>query len=295
VVGNGRAWRGGRNIIGLLKVHAVFLAVPVFYVLMRLYLFLTGQGRLMYGVDTHLQFGEGLIDSALGYMMLALGWWEAPHFIHGWPLLARLAMLLAGLGVALLAVRRLGRPAFFALLWMPIAVAVTYEQATPRWFYAGSFGAALLAGLALVALAGSRRAAAAALPAVVVLITAWSLATAEYNSRWHESGEVARGLIEDIRSLHPDLPRPATFYMGNAPYSHRNVLLFNSGFGQAPSFAYQDYVRVRGYELREHRAQVDLALRDPSQLGPNPFYLRYENGRIVEYPSLQALVAAEGR
>ena len=81
--------------------------------------------------------------------------------------------------------------------------------------------------------------------------------------------------------------------MANPPFLYRGVLLFNSGFSEAPSYAYQDYRTVRGYELQEHAAQVQAALADPAQMGPHPVFLRYENGRLVEYPSLAALVAAQ--
>ena len=39
--------------------------------------------------------------------------------------------------------------------------------------------------------------------------------------------------------------------------------------------------------------QVAAALADATKLGPNPVFLRYENGKMVDYPTLQALAAAD--
>jgi hypothetical protein len=56
---------------------------------------------------------------------------------------------------------------------------------------------------------------------------------------------------------------------------------------------YHDWSGIRAYSVSEDTAQVQAALIDPGAIGPNPIFLRYEDGQMVEYPSLQALVSAE--
>ncbi|MDQ6740709.1 MAG: hypothetical protein M3021_10210, partial [Actinomycetota bacterium] len=63
----------------------------------------------------------------------------------------------------------------------------------------------------------------------------------------------------------------------------------------AMNLAYNDWSGITGYDISESDAQVQAALSDPSKLGPNPLFLRYEKGKMVDYPSLQALVAAAGK
>ncbi|HMA32832.1 MAG TPA: hypothetical protein VKY74_00020 [Chloroflexia bacterium] len=283
---------GAGRLTRLVRDHVPFLALAGAYAGMRVVLFLTDHGRLMYGTETHLQVGPGtLIDAAAGYLLLGLGAWEAAGQVPAWPLLANAGLVGLGLAIALGAIRRLGRPALFAVLWIPATVLVTFEAAAARWFYVASFGVCVLAALALAEVAATRprwR----ILPAVALGLL-WGAITVGQNSRWVESGEVAQGILAQIRALHPDPARPATFYMANPPYSYRGVLLFNSGFSQAPGYVYQDYRTITGYELQEHAGQVQAALADPAQLGPHPVFLRYEAGRVREYPSLAALVAAQ--
>ena len=103
---------------------------------------------------------------------------------------------------------------------------------------------------------------------------------------------MARGLLAQVRQLHPNPDLPATFYVANPPYNYRGVLLFNTGLDSAMSLAYNDWENIQGYSLAEDFAQVNAALADPAKVGPNPIFLRYEDGKMVDYPSLQALANA---
>jgi hypothetical protein len=287
----GGAASGWGRLAALVRVETPFWVMAGGYAALRVGLSLVGLGRLMYGAETQFNVGPGtLLDAVAGYILIAVGAWEAPATVATWALAARLGLIAAALLVVGLAVWRLGRPALFAALWMPATALVTYEASANRWFYAASFGLCLLAALACHALA--RRGRAWGLAPAALLIAAWAALTLTVNTRWVESGEVARGIVAQIRAVAPDPPRPATFYMANPPYSYRGVLLFNSGFALAPAYAYQDYTGITGYELQEHAAQAQAALANPALVGPNPVFLRYEAGRLIRYPSLAALVAA---
>jgi hypothetical protein len=67
-------WRDRNTIMRVLGDSSLFIAASAAYAGMRLLLFLTKQGRLMYGSN---QFGilEHPIDVATGYIMVALGFW----------------------------------------------------------------------------------------------------------------------------------------------------------------------------------------------------------------------------
>ncbi len=280
------------RLVALARDQAPFLALAAAYAVLRIGLYLNDLGRLMYGTAAHLQFSpRALLDAAAGYLLVGIGAWQVPADIAGWPLAVSLGVVLVALVAAVLAVRAWGRPALFAVLWVPATALVTYDSVADRWFYVPSLGVCLLAALAAWALARRRQAVGAV--GAAALLVVWSAITVDVNARWVASGEVARGLIAQIRALVPDPPRPATFYMANPPYFDAGVLLFNSGFSEAPSYAYQDYTAIHGYELREHAAQVAAALADPAQIGPHPYFLRYEAGRLVAYPTLAALVAAQ--
>jgi hypothetical protein len=81
--------------------------------------------------------------------------------------------------------------------------------------------------------------------------------------------------------------------MANPPPTYKGALLFNSGFGSAVYLLYHDWDRIKSYNLAEDHAQVQAALADPDKVGLNPIFLRYEDGNIVEFQSLQALVEAD--
>ncbi len=299
-------WRDPRLILRLLLDHSLFIAASASYVGLRLYLFFTNQGRLAYGVE-QLGFASHAVDVVAGYILLALGLWWLPPQIGAWPLLVKLAIiLLATIGVVAL-IRWLGKIALFAVGWIVITLLLTLQAVANRWFYLPALGVGILVACAWARLRDDARPdtvhpgpsrssviwlrAASALPLVMLL---WfSVLTAAHNELWRESGEVARGIINQVRALHPDPPRPTTFYVANPPYGYKSVLLFNSGFSAAMQLAYHDWTGIKSYDLTENQAQVQAALADPSKVGPNPIFLRYENGRIVEYPSLQALVTAD--
>lgn len=277
-------------ILSLGRVHAPVVGMAAAYAGLRVGMALTGQGRLMYGAETHLQFGPGtLLDAAAGYLLIGLGAWDAPAWVAGWPVALKLGSLLAALLLAGYAVRRLGRPALFAALWVPATALLTFDGATDRWFYIPSFGFCLLAA-ELLYLIGRARSLLRTVPAGA-LVLLWLGITLAANTRWVESGEVARNLIQQIRAFHPDLPRPATFYLANPPYSYNGILLFNTGFQVAPNFAYQDYRTIQTRIVDAPGAGA--APPAPGDIGPHPVFLRYEAGRMVEYPTLAALIAAQ--
>jgi len=143
--------------------------------------------------------------------------------------------------------------------------------------------------------APARRSTFRALSALPLLVlVAWSLLTFAHNELWRQSGEEARRILREVEVLYPDPQLPATFYVANPPYSYKGVLLFNSGFDTAMHLVYLDWPNMRAYNLAQHTVHVKEALADPAKLGPNPIFLRYEEGHIVPYPSLHALAQADG-
>jgi hypothetical protein len=202
-----------------------------------------------------------------------------------------------------LLVRWLGKIALFAAGWFVITLLLTLQAVALRWFYLPALGVGILIAAVWmrlredhvgteVAKAGSlvwKR----ALSFALLLIIVWfGWQTVRQNEQWVESGEVARGLLAQVKQIHPNPALPATFYVANPPYSYKGVLLFNTGFPAAMSHVYNDWTNITSYSVEQDHTQVTAALADPSKLGPNPIFLRYEDGRIVDYPSLQALVAA---
>lgn len=293
-------WRDPRTLMGLLRDHSLFIGGVLLYVGVRLVLFLTGQGRLMYGSE-QLGFLSYGLDVTAGYIVLAFGFWWLPPTVAGWPLLLKLGIVgLSILGVAIL-IRWLRRGAVFAVGWFVITLLLTLQAVALRWFYLPALALALLVGLAYARLADDRqqttddRRQSWALAAIVVAVfVGWfGWQTVSHNVQWREAGEVARGIVQQARALHPDLPRPTTFYVANPPYGYKDVLLFNTGMDSAMLLAYEDWANIRAYSLSEDLDQVRMALADPAKLGLNPVFLRYENGLLVDYPTLEALDAAD--
>jgi hypothetical protein len=127
------------------------------------------------------------------------------------------------------------------------------------------------------------------------LIAAWfGWQTLSHNLQWVEAGEMSRSMLRNVTTTFLDPARPATFYVANAPYGYRDVLLFNTGLDSAIQFAYRDWVGIRAYNVDEDTAQVQAALRDAASLGANPVFLMFRQGGslITEYPSLQTLMEA---
>jgi hypothetical protein len=202
-----------------------------------------------------------------------------------------------------LLIRWLGKIALFAVGWTAITLGLTLQAVAPRWFYVPALGVALLAAAAWsrlrdmsVSVEPVRRPVFRALAAIpLALLVVWSLLTVAHNELWRQSGEEARRLLREVEALYPAPHLPATFYVANAPYSYKGVLLFNSGFDTAINLVYLNWQDVRAYNLAQRdNPQVKAALADPSKLGPNPIFLRYENGHIVPYPTLAALAHADG-
>jgi hypothetical protein len=292
-------WRDPATWLRLLRDHLPFIGISVGYVALRVGLALTAQGRLMYG-EGQLGFLAHPLEVVAGYMVLATGAWQAVPLVGGWPLAVRVGIVVAGGLIAVGAVRWLGRFALFALGWIALTLVLTTQAVAYRWFYVPALGVAWLIAWAWAWLWDAHRRArragrggtwpsVAALAVLVISLGGWSALTVEMNVRWVESGREAQRLLAEIRALVPDPPRPATFYMANPPYSYQGVLLFNSGFGSCINLLYHDWTTIRAYELRESAAQVGAALADPARVGPNPVFLRYEDGHIVRYPSLRAL------
>lgn len=296
-------WREWRLYPILLRDHSLFIASSGLFVAMRLYLYLTGQGRLMYGLNEQFAFLTRGVDVLTGYILLALGAWWLPPETSGWPTWIKLGIIVVTAIALVMLVRWLGKVALFAVGWVGLTLLLTTQVVASRWFYIPALGVSLLVACVWARLradlrrrqrrAGGWRRLAVASP--LLMLVWWSLVTTVYNDLWRQSGEVARGILAQVRALHPDPARPATFYVANPPYSYKGVLLFNSGFDAAMRVVYADWSNITSYSLDSlegNQAQVRAALADPSKVGPNPIFLRYEGGRIVDYPSLQALVAA---
>ena len=115
-----------------------------------------------------------------------------------------------------------------------------------------------------------------------------------HNDQWREAGDAARTILGQVRQMFPDPPRPATFYYAGEPAQYRSVYLFNTGFDSGLRLIYRDWEGVQAYKASPPSPEVAAALADPSKLGLNPIFIRYENSQIVQYSSLAALVEAEG-
>jgi len=176
---------------------------------------------------------------------------------------------------------------------------------TLRWFYLPSLGVGILIAAIWVRLRNDMSQAEAqgmpvprwrrVLVSVPLLFVVWfGWQTVRHNEQWQESGEAARGLLAQVKELHPNPALPATFYVADPPYNYGDVLLFNTGFDSAMSMIYNDWTNIKAYNLdeRDDDATINASLADPSKVGPNPIFLRYEDGKIVDYPSLQALANA---
>lgn len=295
-------WRDASIYLKLLRDHSLFIATSGLYAGLRIFLFLTGKGELMYG-EAQLGFFQHSIDVVTGYILLSLGFWWLPQEVAAWSFLAKLGIIVAtAAGVGLL-MRWLGKVVVFAVGWYVITLMLTLQAVANRWFYLPALGVGIIIACAWtrlrddmvrrqaggVAVSPGRRLA----MLVPMLFVAWfGLQTLVHNEQWRESGDVSRGLLEQVKKLHPNPALPATFYVANAPYHYKQVLLFNTGFDSAMSHVYNDWANVRGYSVKEDVGQVKAALADPAKIGPNPIFLRYEDGRIVDYPSLRALVDA---
>ncbi len=295
-------WRDRPTVVRLLRDHSLFIASSAAYVIMRLALFFTGQGALMYG-SAQLGFLQHSLDVAVGYMMLSLGLWWVPQDVYMWALPVKLALLAAALVGLVLLVRWLGKVGLFAVGWIVITLLLTLQAVALRWFYLPALGVGILVAAAWVRLRGDQELADAQksitspwkralmfLPIVFVVWFGWQ--TVRQNEQWQQSSEVARDLLAQVKQLHPNPRLPATFYVANPPYSYDSVLLFNTGFDSAMSHIYNDWTNISAYNIGEDTAQVETALSDPTKVGPNPIFLRYEAGKMVDYPDLPALVKA---
>jgi hypothetical protein len=300
--GAGR-WRDRSVWEGLLRDHSLFIAASAAIVVMRLALFVAGQGRLMYG-EAQFGFLQYPLDITAGYIALALGFWWLPPEVYAWPVMAKVAVILAAVAVVVMLARWLGRIVPYAVGWTAITLALTLQAVAPRWFYVPSFGVALIGAAIWGGLrsayerreARDRPVGLLRLAPVVplALIVAWGWGTVLHNEQWRESGDMARSILTQVRQLFPDPPRPVTFYYAGEPERYRNVYLFNTGFDSGLRLIYRDWEGVQAYKASPPSPEVAQALADPSALGPNPIFIRYEGGRIVQYPSLPELIDAGG-
>jgi len=289
-------------VLRVLGDQSLFIAASAAYASMRLVLFFTGHGRLMYGSRQFALLANPL-NVATGYTTVASGFWWESAYTFLWPVLLKVAIVLCALVVVVLLVRWLGKIGVFAVGWFVITLLLTLEDVALRWFYLPALGVGIFIAAIWDRLRGDLRRAdekkvmvprwRRALVFVPLLFVVWfGWQTIVHNEQWQESGEVARGLLAQVKQLHPNPALPATFYVANPPYSYKEVLLFNTGLDSAMSMIYHDWTNIQGYSTAEDDAQVNAALADPSKLGPNPIFLRYENGKMVDYPSLRALVNA---
>jgi hypothetical protein len=284
-------------MVRMLADNGLFIAASGAYAGMRLVLYAMGQGRLMYGSN---QFAilQHAVDVATGYVVLGLGFWWEPKNVYGWPLWVKLSILAVTLVVVVLLARWVGKAVVFGAGWFVITLLLTLQAVALRWFYLPALGVGIVVAAVWMKLrdeestrgGASWKRALSFVPLLMVVWFGWQ--TVRQNQQWVDSGEVARGLLAQVKALHPDPALPATFYVANPPYFYKDVLLFNTGMDSAMSHVYNDWDSVTAYSLDEDHAQVDAALADPAKVGPNPVFLRYENGKMVNYPSLRALAEA---
>jgi hypothetical protein len=297
-------WRDLSLYPKLLRDHSPFILASALYVGMRVALFLTEQGRLGYG-EGQLGFFRDLAHSlnvVTGYLFMALGLWWVPQELLAWETWVKLLILSVALLAVILLVRWLGRVALFGIGWTVLTLLLTLQAVAPRWFYVPALGVGIVTAavwarlrqMASSAKPAARRTLYRALSAApLALLVGWSILTTVHNELWRQSGEEARRLLGEVRALHPSPALPATFYVANPPYSYKGVLLFNSGFDTSINLAYRNWSGMRAYNLAEHIVPVRAALADPENIGPNPVFLRYENGHMIDYPSLDALAQAD--
>jgi hypothetical protein len=212
----------------------------------------------------------------------------------------KLSILAVTLVVVVVLARWVGKTVVFGAGWFVITLLLTLQAVALRWFYLPALGVGIVVAAVWMKLREGKgveggngltvRRALSFMPLLMVVWFGWQ--TVRQNQQWVESGEVARGLLAQVRALHPDPALPATFYVANPPYFYKDVLLFNTGMDSAMSHVYNDWENVMAYSLDEDHAQVDAALADPAKVGPNPVFLRYEDGKMVDYPSLRALAEA---
>jgi hypothetical protein len=296
-------WRDRAVWLGLLRDHSLFIGAAAAMVAMRLALFLTGEGRLMYG-EAQFGFLQYPLDITSGYILLALGLWWVPQEVYAWPVLAKVGVIVLAIAAIVLLTRWLGRIVPFAVGWMALTLGLTLQAVASRWFYVAAFGVALI-GAAIwggLSAAYKRRSEAGGdtrllrlaplVPAALIVV--WGWATVLHNDQWREAGDAARTILWQVRQKFPDPPRPVTFYYAGEPAQYRSVYLFNTGFDSGLRLIYRDWDGVQAYKASPPSPEVAAALADPSKLGPSPIFIRYENNEIVQYPSLPALVDAEG-
>jgi hypothetical protein len=298
-------WRDGALYLKLLRDHSLFILAGITYMAMRFIVyFLSRQAEFGYGEEqlAFLRDPGHALNVVTGYFFMALGLWWVPQELMTWATPVKIAVLVLAVAALYLLVRWLRKVALFGIGWTAFTLVLTLQAVAPRWFYVPALGIGLLAAAAWWRL---REAAAnaqpakrnflrtlAALPLLVLVV--WGLLTFAHNELWRQSGEEARRILREVEVLHPDPQRPTTIYVANPPYGYKGVLLFNSGFDTAMHLVYLDWPRMRAYNLEQHTVHVAEALADPSKVGPNPIFLRYEEGHIVSYPSLQALAQADG-
>ena len=307
-------WRDLTLYPRLLRDHSPFILASALYVTMRIFLALTKQGTLGYG-EGQLAFFRDLghaLNVLTGYIFMSLGLWWVPQEAILWPWPVKLGVVALALVVVILLIRWLGSVALFAVGWIGLTLLLTLQAVAPRWFYVPALGVCLLVAAVWERLRESsvsglpkRQPFYRALSAVpLALVVVWSLLTAAHNELWRQSGEEARRILREVETLYPSPRLPATFYVANPPYSYKGVLLFNSGFDTSINLVYLDWSGIKAHNLQTYLAQVRSSLSDPSELqtaladpvrlGPNPIFIRYENGHIVPYPTLRALAEADG-
>jgi hypothetical protein len=291
--------------------HLPFLALVAAYALMRFYLIRTGIVTNTYSGPSLLSW-QGVLDATAGNVLLLLGIWGGPTLMSGLPNAAKVVILLLALALAVLLVRRYGRPALYCLLWVALTLLPTFNLSALRWMYIPSFGVCLLGALMLSPLWAvherplqraaplpangnaarpTARRAGYALLGLAVLV--WGLGVLYQNVLWHRAGEEARSILAQIHSLVPDTSGPATIYFAGAPSRYDTVLLFNSGLSASMGYLFEG----RQVELHEVEQPLpDPVIRDaqanPPRFRPNALFMGYKAGKVYAYPTWQDLLAA---
>ena len=277
--------------------HLPFLALVAAYGVMRYYL-------VAAGIVTNTYSGPGLweaqrlLDSTASNIVLHLGVWGGPWIAPGLPNVVKALIVLLAIVGAVLAVRWLGRVGLYCLLWIAVTQAPTFNLTALRWLYIPSFGICLLAALAAWRLMEARRSQGVmrrkiSYALLSLLILAWGFGVVYQNVLWYRSGEEAKSILAQIKRHIPTTSEPVSIYFAGAPYDYDTALLFNTGLAAGVSLTNEGR-RIELHEMERPLPDpaVDDALANPPKLRPNPLFLGYRGGNVVNYPSLSELLAA---
>jgi hypothetical protein len=281
-----------------LRPHLPFLMLIAGYGFMRYYLVAAGVVTNTYAGPSMLT-PQQLLDATTSNILLFVGVWGAPFMVPGLPTGVKLMVIAGAVAASVLAVKWIGRPATYCLLWMALTLMPTANLSALRWLYIPSWGVCLLAALVAVRLmAVSYEWRSTALTRLghafaIAVLALWGLGVVYQNVLWYRAGEEARSILTQIRNLLPDTDGPVNIYFAGAPSNYDTVLLFNTGLPAAMSFV-SESGNVKLHELDQPLPDpvVGDALSNPPRLRPNAVFMGYREGRVYRYSSLEQLLQA---